>query len=42
MQDLSSPIGIEPMFPALGAQSLNHWPGREVPPALYIEAAVLC
>ena len=23
--------GIEPMSPALGAQSLNHWTAREVP-----------
>ena len=31
MQDFSSPTRDEPVPPALGAQSLNHWTAREVP-----------
>ena len=31
LQDLSSQSGIEPVPPALGAWSLNHWTTREVP-----------
>ena len=32
MWDIPQP-GIEPMLPALGAYSLNHWTAREVPTA---------
>ena len=31
LQNLSSPTGIEPMPPAVEAQSLKHWTTREVP-----------
>ena len=31
MWDLSSRLRIEPVPPALEAQSLNHWTAREVP-----------
>lgn len=27
--------GIEPVLPALGAQTLNHWTTRELPPAIH-------
>ena len=33
MQDLSLWPGIEPVSPALGVQSFNHWTTREVPPS---------
>ena len=31
MQDVVPQPGIKPRFPALGAQSPNHWTMREVP-----------
>ena len=33
MWDLNSPLGTEPASLAVVAQSLNHWPAREVPEA---------
>lgn len=32
MWDLNSPTS-EPVFPAVGAQSLNHWTAKDVPQA---------
>ena len=29
--NLSSPLGIEPAFPAVEAQRPNHWTAREFP-----------
>ena len=34
-QDLSSPSGIEPMAPAAGVQSFNHWTSRELSSICY-------
>ena len=36
MWDLVPGPGIEPVPPALGAQSLTHWTTREVPPRLFM------
>lgn len=30
-QNLSSPLGMEPVYPAVEARGLNHWTTREVP-----------
>ena len=38
MQDLSSRPGIEPVPPAVEAQSLNHCTAREVPPETFLVA----
>ena len=38
LQDLSSQSGIEPVPPALGAWSLNHWTTSEVPSHLFSDS----
>ena len=38
MQDLSPPPGIEPVPPAVGARSLNHWTAREVPVCPFLKS----
>ena len=40
-QNLSSRPGMEPVPPAVEAQSLNHWTTREVPRAGILTQAVL-
>ena len=42
MQDLSSQTGTEPVTPALGAQTLNQRPTREVPTRLTLEELLKC